>query len=240
MRKHSSLLLAALLTLGAAQPAFADYDHGHGHGPEHHEDWRGHGDIHSFHEHGYDHWRGGNWFEGDHGGRHGWWWVVEGTWYYYPQPVYPFPDPYIPPTVVLQAGSEDPVTVAPNYVYYCSRPAGYYPYVGSCYRPWRRVLTQTVVTAPPAVVEQPAPPPSVTMDAPNLRDADDRKLNALAAEFDAIDKHGPGARTRLKDMEEKVRDFRQSLYSHGDGSLDIIRDADALEHRITEEREDLH
>ena len=37
---------------------------------------------------------------GRHGGRGGWWWVVGDAWYYYPQPVYPYPDPYTPPVVV--------------------------------------------------------------------------------------------------------------------------------------------
>ena len=59
-----------------------------------------------------EHWRGGHWIHGVHGGRLGWWWLVDGDWYYYP---------------------------SPGYWYYCSDPAGYYPYVQSCGTAWQQV-----------------------------------------------------------------------------------------------------
>lgn len=37
-------------------------------------------------------WRGGQWRHTIHAGRHGWWWVVDGGWYSYPAPIYPYPD----------------------------------------------------------------------------------------------------------------------------------------------------
>src|SRR5205809_1042907 len=36
-------------------------------------------------------WRGGQWRHEHHRGRSGWWWVVDGAWYYYPYPIYPYP-----------------------------------------------------------------------------------------------------------------------------------------------------
>ena len=112
MRKFLSLILtSAFLASGSVCPALAD-------------DWREHGDIHHFHEHDYDHWRGGSWFNGLHGGRHGWWWIVDGAWYFYPAPVYPYPDPYTPPVVVTTPAPVSPVGVPPSYVYYCQKSCG--------------------------------------------------------------------------------------------------------------------
>ncbi|MBV9521248.1 MAG: hypothetical protein JO010_00550 [Alphaproteobacteria bacterium] len=93
-------------------------------------------DIHRFRDHDFDRWQGGHWFEGRHHGRLGWWWVIDGSWYYYPAPVYPYPDPYQPPVVVSPAPA--PPVPGPIY-YYCERPRGYYPYVPTCTVPWRGV-----------------------------------------------------------------------------------------------------
>lgn len=100
--------------------------------------WRGgagpgrgwHGDIRHFPERDLGHWRGGRWFHGVHGGRSGWWWIVEPNWYFYPAPLYPYPDPYLPS--VLGAAP-------PGYWYYCPDPPGYYPYVAQCFVRWRAV-----------------------------------------------------------------------------------------------------
>lgn len=48
-------------------------------------------------------WAEGYWWRGDRDGRFGWWWVVDGGWYFYPAPVYPYP--------------------APSYSYYSPAPA---------------------------------------------------------------------------------------------------------------------
>jgi hypothetical protein len=93
--------------------------------------WHDH-DIHRFNNYDFGLWRQGRWFRGPHDGRRGWWWIVGGSWYFYPQPVYPYPDPYRPPVV---AG---PVPPGPVY-YYCRGPAGYYPYVPSCPSAWQVV-----------------------------------------------------------------------------------------------------
>ena len=62
-------------------------------------------------------WRGGHWRHGYHGGSLGWWWIVGPTWYYYPQPVYPYPGPWAAPA---------------QYWYYCPSSRIYYPYVPLC------------------------------------------------------------------------------------------------------------
>ncbi len=96
-----------------------------------------HGDIHHFHDHDFGVWRGGHWFHGNYGGRLGWWWVVGPSFYFYPTPIYPYPDPYVPPVVTV------PPAAAATW-YYCPNPPGYYPYVTQCPVPWQPVQ------APPA------------------------------------------------------------------------------------------
>ena len=75
-------------------------------------------------------------------GRLGWWWVVGGVWYFYPQPAYPYPDPYVPPVVVVdQAPQSDTPSVPPpaqNW-YYCEASKSYYPYVANCPAGWKTV-----------------------------------------------------------------------------------------------------
>ena len=148
--KFTHAALAVLVSVTAlAHPASADERDRH-RGPERqrHEAWRG--DIHRFHEHDYDRWRGGRWYHGPHLGRSGWWWIVGGIWYFYPAPVYPYPNPYVPPVVVVPSAPAAPAPEpAPQeqYWYYCPNPAGYYPYVAHCTTDWQKV---------------PASPPGVT------------------------------------------------------------------------------
>jgi hypothetical protein len=233
MRKLASIFLtSAFLTSVAIQPALAD-------------DWRGHGDIHLFHEHDYDHWREGRWFNGFHEGRNGWWWIVGGLWYFYPAPVYPFPNPYTPPDVVVETIPVAPMGAPPSsYVYYCVNPAGYYPYVPQCYGSWQRVVSNAVAAPPVAqapVVSPPAPPSMPPVSAPALsqREIDDRQLNSYAAEFQNVDLRDRHARTTLKNLEKQVEVFRQSLYQRGYNAMDILRDAENLQHRIAEQTETL-
>ena len=80
----------------------------------------------------HEHWHDGHWYHGDHDRHHGWWWVVGGGWFWFAEPVYPSPDFYVPPQVV--------VAVPPSqYWYWCDQPAGYYPYITQCTVPWRAV-----------------------------------------------------------------------------------------------------
>jgi len=97
--------------------------------------WRWGGDIHRFHERDFGRWSGGHWFHGPHDGRPGWWWVVGDFWYFYPAPVYPYPDPFVPPVVSA-------APPAASVYYYCNNPPGYYPYVATCPTPWRTVPAQ--------------------------------------------------------------------------------------------------
>jgi hypothetical protein len=115
--------------------------------------WRG--DIRYFDRDDSQRWRGGAWRQTRHDGRFGWWWVVGGgSWYFYSEPVYPYPDPYTPPVVVTQVVRE-PVEAAPTIVvapaaasqswYYCESTKSYYPYIASCLEGWK-----TVPATPPA------------------------------------------------------------------------------------------
>lgn len=103
----------------------------------------GHGDIRRFHERDLDRWRAGRWLHGRHLGRLGWWWVVGGMWFLYPAPIYPYPDPYPPPTVMASAPPPEQPPV--QYWYYCPSLKAYYPYVASCPEAWMQVVPQ----APP-------------------------------------------------------------------------------------------
>ncbi len=105
----------------------------------HHPQWRG--DISRFHEHDWNVWRGGHWNQGRHDGRLGWWWVVGPSWYFYPAPIYPYPNPWEPPPVVMvnpPVGSVPPPPPT-QYWYYCEASKGYYPYVATCPAGWVQV-----------------------------------------------------------------------------------------------------
>jgi hypothetical protein len=139
-------VLTTSMTIFAA-PAGAE-PHGHGGAPDWHEadsHWHGRpdgdrrvwrGDIRHFHEHDVVVWRGGHWVHAWHGGRFGWWWVIPGGWYFYPMPIYPYPDPYVPPAVAVQPA---PPVARAQIWYYCDNPAGYYPYVAACSSAWKAV-----------------------------------------------------------------------------------------------------
>lgn len=111
-------------------------------------------------------WTLGRWIHDYHDGRLGWWWVVDGVWYFYPQPIYPYPV-YIPePETVVAAPPPAAIAPAPPpgpapaaIWYYCDNPQGYYPYVQSCGSGWR-----SVPATPPGFQwqqgDQPPPPPS--------------------------------------------------------------------------------
>lgn len=83
-------------------------------------------------------WYRGYWHRGWRGPRFGWWWVVGPSWYYYSAPVYPYPDPYVPPTIV-QTTPAKPGPAPAQYWYYCAASRKYYPYVSTCPGGWRKV-----------------------------------------------------------------------------------------------------
>jgi hypothetical protein len=133
MHKLAGFLIAASLTAGLAGAASGQPRHDEGRHDRDRGGWHDR-DIHRFHDRDFDVWRTGRWYQGRHGGRLGWWWVLGNAWYYYPQPVYPYPDPYTPPVAV------PPPPGPPRQVfYYCPRPHGYFPYIPACTVPWRAV-----------------------------------------------------------------------------------------------------
>ena len=148
-----STLTLAVLSISIASSAYAereggrDGDHRHQRPQKIQEESIFHGgDIRHFDKHDIDIWRGGAWQQSRHDGRLGWWWVVGGLWYFYPQPVYPYPDPYAPPVVVTQPAptvASPPMVVAPATAsqswYYCASTQGYYPYTAACPEGWETV-----------------------------------------------------------------------------------------------------
>ena len=157
MRLHISRIIIGSL-LAMSLPAFAEHRERGGEGREIHrvgEGWRG--DRHTV-----EVWRGGNWVHDRHDGRYGWWWVAAGMWYFYPAPVFPYPDPYTPPVVVINQQPPAPqatVQAQPplQYWYYCDSLKTYYPYASSCPEAWRAVPAQPPVPAQPSPVPQAAP-----------------------------------------------------------------------------------
>ena len=126
---------------------------------EPHHDFHGR-DFHHFSPEEAHVWQGGRWVHDWHGGRYAWWWTVDGGWYLYPEPVYPYPL-YAPPAVVEQQAPPVPTGMPPIATwYYCDNPAGYYPYVASCAAPWRPVPATPPAAQPvPQAAPQGAPPP---------------------------------------------------------------------------------
>jgi hypothetical protein len=145
MKKTSVTLTLAFLSVLFAMPLPALAQHRD-------RGWRG--DIRHFERHDVHQWHSGVWQHGHHDGRLGWWWVVGGMWYFYPQPVYPYPDPYTPPVVVIQQtapavvaqpappATTAPAAAAPQYWYYCESSKTYYPYVSTCAEGWKAVPAQ--------------------------------------------------------------------------------------------------
>lgn len=160
-----ALSLAVALAGAGGVSAWAQehHDHGgpggapppHGHGPGFHGGPGIHGGpgFHpGFHGRDFAHftpaehaaWVGGAWHHGWYGGRFGWWWAVGGLWYYYPAPIYPYPeyvaDLYYDPSLgEPPAAPVEPAAGAPGYWYYCAPSGAYYPYVQSCPAPWTPV-----------------------------------------------------------------------------------------------------
>ncbi|MGN6148767.1 MAG: hypothetical protein ACTHPD_09535, partial [Rhizomicrobium sp.] len=133
------------------------YNGGHGNSSGSHAHWN----SNNMRDHNVSHWSAndratwqhGRWQHGRHHGRNGWWWYSGGAWFFYDQPVYPYPtyasttyydDDYYDDGDGYGDYNTDPDYGAEPgdggyYWYYCNNPAGYYPYVKSCRGPWRAV-----------------------------------------------------------------------------------------------------
>jgi len=218
MLKYTSvLLIVSLLICVTPHSASAD-------------DWRWHRDGYGFHDHDFDHWRGGSWYNGFHDGRNGWWWIVDGSWYFYPAPIYPYPDPYTPPGVVVEAAS-----AGAQVNYYCANPAGYYPNVTQCPTPWQHVVStpqapMIVTQAPPTAAPQPAAPVG------SQHDVDVQQLNVYAAKLQNIDLQDSHAGAALKALDKQVETFRKSLYTRDYNAMDVLKDAEDLKSRIADKK----
>jgi hypothetical protein len=130
-RQLTGAVALALLLSASGTPVLAQRSHKPPPTP-----WRGH--IERFHEHDWHLWRNGHWARTRHDGRMGWWWVVGSSWYFYPLPVYPYPNPWEPAPVpeVSPTLTTPPPTA---YWYYCEAARGYYPYVPACAGGWTPV-----------------------------------------------------------------------------------------------------
>jgi hypothetical protein len=134
-KRTITAMMCCILVVLAPIASGADRDRRHAVRPEHRSP-RWHGDIHRFRQHDLPRWRQGHWFHGVHRGRYGWWWIVPGLeiWYLYSVPVYPYPDPYIPPHIYTPTPPPPP-----QYWYYCRSANSYYPYVSSCPEGWQKI-----------------------------------------------------------------------------------------------------
>ncbi len=124
----------ALPHVGRAYPGRV-IRHGGGFPSRHFGYFRGHdfrhftpGDLHS--------WRRGEWRHVWHDGHLAWWWYVDGLWFFYPAPIYPYPG-YIGSTYYYDYYGE--YGTPAYYWYYCEDPPGYYPYIQQCNGPWEPV-----------------------------------------------------------------------------------------------------
>ena len=122
--------------------------------PPHYVHYWGHGDIRYFHDRDFYAWHGGYWHHAWYGGRFGWWWVVSGVWFFYPVPVYPYPDPYVPATFIAPPPPDDAAPATDQFWYFCPASNAYYPYVPACPTGWQQVPANSDPQPP-----QPAQPP---------------------------------------------------------------------------------
>jgi hypothetical protein len=80
-------------------------------------------------------WRTGRWYRGWGPSGFAWWWGVNGAYYRYSEPVYPYPAEPVAPV------EQQPVQQPPVW-YYCRSQNGYYPTVPSCPEQWEQVESQ--------------------------------------------------------------------------------------------------
>jgi len=103
-------------------------------------------------------WHRGAWHHEFRDGRFGWWYAVDDIWYFYDEPIYPYPT-FVPDVVYIPEDEDDDededavpaYAPAPEYgqpasyyYYFCPDTQTYYPYVTGCASPW-----QPVPAAPP-------------------------------------------------------------------------------------------
>jgi hypothetical protein len=129
--------------------------------PGQYQHYWGHGDIRYFHDRDFYAWHQGYWHHAWYGGRFGWWWIVSGVWFFYPVPVYPYPDPYVPSDFAAPPPppEDTPPSVANQFWYFCPASNAYYPYVPACPTGWQQVpANSNPEPQEPQPPQQPAPP----------------------------------------------------------------------------------
>jgi hypothetical protein len=101
-------------------------------------------------------WHGNGWYGGWYGPSVGFYLGYPGYWgwpyaygYPYGYASYAYADAYpayapSQPTYYFEDTARAPQAAAPAYWYYCTDPAGYYPYVRNCASPWVPVVPQNV------------------------------------------------------------------------------------------------
>jgi hypothetical protein len=135
------------------RPEHRDIDHDRAFAAQHAGDFHARY-VHDFTPAEFARWSGGDWSVGWHYGRMGWWWDVDGVWYPYAEPVYPYPlevaaltvyadDEVDPAYRVADGPAIPPLPAAPAGVFSCASPQGYYPAVQACSQPWQLVAANT-------------------------------------------------------------------------------------------------
>lgn len=84
-------------------------------------------------------WQNGEWVRTWRDGHLAWWWAVDGSWYRYAVPSYPYPSAVAPVSVrgLTQPVTEEP-SAGPSWVY-CDNPARETEVPASCNGNWHRV-----------------------------------------------------------------------------------------------------
>lgn len=82
----------------------------------------------NFHDFDWGRWHGGQWQHAWHNGRWGWWWAVGPDWFFFDEPVYPYPDLYTPLGYPF------------GWWYWCDAYQEYYPFVTDCPVEWESVM----------------------------------------------------------------------------------------------------
>ena len=116
-------------------------------------------DVSRFNSSERNRWTHGRWHHGRHNHRFGWWWFANGGWFFYDQPIYPYPG-YVSSDAYYgedysdggnydydydgdsgDSYSDDSGAASANdgYWYYCRDPEGYYPDIRKCRTDWQRV-----------------------------------------------------------------------------------------------------
>jgi hypothetical protein len=98
-------------------------------------------DVRYFNDHEWHEWRGGYWNHDYYDGRFGWWFDVDGVYYPYLAPIYPYPLEVAPLVYDQVPADPPPVGIAPlpalpHAAYHCANPSGYYPALPACDSGW--------------------------------------------------------------------------------------------------------